>query len=332
MTTNLNRRTFIKGASLLSLSAAAAGAGALSMLTGATAQAQVQRIGGAKLKTSLNAYSFARLLGAGNKGREGGMTLFELLDFCAKYNFDAVDATGYYFPGYPKTLPTDEFINNFKRRAFELGLDISGTGVRNNFTLADTASRAADVKHIKDWVEVAAKLGAPVLRVFADTQKKALHWDSPEVSNGATRAQVETWIAENLSECAEHGKKYGVIIGVQNHGDFLKTSDDLLSLVKRVNSPWCGVIVDTGYFKTDDPYKEMEKAASYAVNWQVKTSPFGQNSDIHTDVKRLIRIIRDSGYRGYIPIETLSKEGEEYDPYKAVPKFLDEVRAAIAQA
>lgn len=332
MNTNLDRRTFIKSASLLSLSAAAAGSGALGMLTGATAQAQIKRNGVAKLKTSLNAYSFARLLGAANKGREGGMTLFELLEFCAKHNFDAVDATGYYFPGYPKELPTDEFINNFKRRAFELGLDISGTGVRNNFTVADKASRAADVKHIKEWVEVAAKLGAPVLRVFADTQKKAMHWDSPEVSKGATRDQVEAWIAENLSECAEAGKKYGVIIGVQNHGDFLKTSDDLLSLVKRVDSPWCGAIVDTGYFKAEDPYKEMAKAAPYAVNWQVKTSPFGQNSDIHTDVKKLIGIIKDSGYRGYIPIETLSKEGEDYDPYTAVPKFLDEVRAAIDQA
>lgn len=329
MNMKFDRRTFIKNASLASL-LAATGVGSLGALT--TAQAQIKRIGGSKLKISLNAYSFARLLGAGNKGREGGMTLFDLLDFCAKYNFDAVDATGYYFPGYPKELPTDEFINNFKRRAFELGLDISGTGVRNNFTLADKASRAADVKHIKEWVEVAAKLGAPVLRVFADTQKKALHWDSPEVSNGATRDQVEEWITANLSECAEHGKKYGVIIGVQNHGDFLKTSDDLLNLVKRVNSPWCGVIVDTGYFKTEDPYKDMAKAAPYAVNWQVKTSPFGQDSDIRTDMKKLIRIIRDSAYRGYIPIETLSKKGEEYDPYTVVPKFLEEVLAAIEQA
>ena len=40
-----------------------------------------------------------------------------------------------------------------------------------------------------------------------------------------------------------------MIIGVQNHGDFIKTADDLISLLKRIDSPWCGAIVDTGYFK-----------------------------------------------------------------------------------
>ncbi|MGB2867882.1 MAG: sugar phosphate isomerase/epimerase family protein [Bacteroidota bacterium] len=327
MDTDLTRRRFISGASVLSLAA----------LTGidtarlfALGKDPIKRIGGSRLKISLNAYSFAQKLGAYNKGKEGGMSLFDLLDFCAKNNFDAVDATGYYFPGYPKELPSDEFINTFKRRAFELGLDISGTGVRNNFTLADKSIRAADVKHIKDWVEVAAKMGAPVLRVFADTQKKGLSWTSPEVSNGATREQVEEWIANDLKECSEHGKKFGIIIGVQNHGDFLKTAEDLLSLVKRVDSEWCGVIVDTGYFKTPDPYVDMAKVAPYAVNWQIKTSPFGQDSDIHTDVKRLIKIIKDSGYRGYIPIETLApKKGGSYDPFTAVPKFLAEIREAI---
>jgi sugar phosphate isomerase/epimerase len=198
--------------------------------------------------------------------------------------------------------------------------------------LADKAIRAADVKHIKDWVEVAAKLGAPVLRVFADTQKKGLSWTSPEVSNGATREQVEEWIANDLRECAEHAKKFGVIIGVQNHGDFLKTADDLLSLVKRVDSDWCGVIVDTGYFKTKDPYVDMAKAAPYAVNWQVKTSAFGQDSDVRINLKRLIKIVRTSGYRGYLPIETLAQKakGLPYDPFVEVPKFLKELRKEIA--
>jgi len=329
METTVNRRKFITGASMLSL-AALTGIDSGKIL--AFAKDPIKRIGGSRLKISLNAYSFAQKLGGFSKGREGGMSLFDLLDFCAKYNFDAVDATGYYFPGYPKELPTDEFIYKFKRRAFELGIEISGTGVRNNFTLADKAIRTADVKHIKDWVEVAAKMGAPVIRVFADTQKKGLSWTSPEVANGATREQVEEWIATDLKECAEHGKKFGVIIGVQNHGDFLKTAEDLLSLIKRVDSEWCGAIVDTGYFQTPDPYVDMEKAAPYAVNWQIKTSVFGQDSPIHTDVKRLIKIIKDSGYRGYIPIETLApKKGGEYDPFTTVPKFLEEIRAAIAE-
>jgi len=145
---------------------------------------------------------------------------------------------------------------------------------------------------------------------------------------------VEEWIAAEIRGCAEHAAKYGVIIGVQNHGDFLKTADDLIALIKRIDSPWCGAIVDTGYFKAADPYVEMEKAAPYAVNWQIKQSPLGveKEAEAPTDLKRLLKIIRGCGYRGYLPIETLSpRGGGNYDPYKVVPKFLAEVRQAMAE-
>jgi sugar phosphate isomerase/epimerase len=320
----INRRDFLRSASMASVYAAA-GVGAGSAL--ALGEPQIKRIGGPKLKISLNAYSFSKMLNDYKRDPKTGISLFDLLDFCAKNNFEAVDPTGYFFPGYPSELPTDAFINEFKRRAFELGLDISGTGVRNNFTLPDKAKRAADVQHIKQWVEVAAKMGAPVLRVFADTQMKGQSWQT--VAPGVAREQMEDWIVENLKECAEHGKNYGVIIGVQNHGDFLKTAENLLSLIKRVDSVWCGPIVDTGYFMTKDPYEDMAKVAPYAVNWQIKTSPFGADSGIKTDLKRLIKIIRESGYRGYIPIETLSVKGQPYDPFDLVPKFLAEVREAL---
>lgn len=110
-----------------------------------------------------------------------------------------------------------------------------------------------------------------------------------------------------------------MIIGVQNHGDFFKTADHLISLLNRVDSPWCGAIVDTGYFKAADPYAEIAKAASYAVNWQVKQSPLGveKEAEVPTDLKRLVRIVRAAGYRGYLPIETLSPRGGDgpaYDP------------------
>ena len=106
-----------------------------------------------------------------------------------------------------------------------------------------------------------------MLRVFADTQMRDMTWH--DVANGFTREQVRDWIADDLRECTEHGKEHGVIIGVQNHGDFLRTSDDLIELVGLVDSPWCGAIVDTGYFRSADPYVDMKKAAPYAVNWQV---------------------------------------------------------------
>jgi sugar phosphate isomerase/epimerase len=279
-----------------------------------------------KLKTSLNAYSFNKMLNDSIKGRGAGITLLQVLEFAAKNKFEGFDATAYYFPGYPER-PTNAYVDTLKSRAADLNIAISGTGVRNNFTTADSAVREAGVKHIKEYVEVAARLGAPVIRVFADTQMRAQTWDT--VSKGATRAQVQDWIAAALRDCADHGRQFKVKIGVQNHGDFLKTGPELLTLIKAVGSEWCGPIVDTGYFKTKDPYEDMALVAPKAVNWQIKQSPLGEDSNVPTDLIRLMTIIRKSGYSGYLPIETLSPRGAPYDPFTVVPAFLNQVRDAM---
>lgn len=307
MTHAINRRDFISRAALVPAGIAAGiGLGT----TTALAQTPIKRVGGSKLKTSLNAFSFNKDL------RDGKMTLSGLLDFCAKQNFDAVDPTGYYFPGYPK-VPTDEFINNFKRQAFTLGLDISGTGVKNDFATPDKANRAKDVVMVKQWIEVAAKLGAPVIRVFSGPSNVE-----------RTFNDTLKWMVPDLQACVEHGKKYGVLVGIQHHGDTLKTGEEVLQVLKLVNSEWFGVVVDTGLFLTPDPYKDIAMVAPFAVNWQIKER-LGKNNDVKQDLKKLVTIIKASGYRGYIPIETLAAPGEKYDPYTKVPKMLQELRAEL---
>ena len=196
----------------------------LLMMNESYAQPVVERTGEAHIKIGLNAYSFSKLLNDQIKGRGEGISLFDLLDFCAENNIDAIDPTGYFFPGYPD-VPSDEYINKFKKRAHHLGVDISGTGVRNNFASPDPESRAADVKHVKEWIEVAAKLGAPVLRVFAGPVPEGYEekWD-----------EVAAWMAESLKECTAYAEKFGVIIGVQNHGDMLQTADQCIKLIEMV--------------------------------------------------------------------------------------------------
>src|SRR5262245_42556602 len=88
------------------------------------------------LKTSLNAYSFNKMLNDNIRKRGPGITLLEVCEFAAKCKFDGFDPTAYFIPGYPE-LPTDAYIASLKQRAADLGLGISGTGVRNNFTTAD---------------------------------------------------------------------------------------------------------------------------------------------------------------------------------------------------
>jgi hypothetical protein len=147
------RRNFLKVLTLLPL-VTASGLGAA---PGFAEALPIKRAGGPLLKVSLNAYSFSKLLNAKVRHHTAGIDLFDLVEFCAKHNFDGLDATGYFFPEYP-AVPTEEYVNDLKRRAFESGIGISGSGVRSNFTLPDKAKRAADVQHIKQWVEVASRL------------------------------------------------------------------------------------------------------------------------------------------------------------------------------
>ena len=122
--------------------------------------AAVPREPGVKLKLALNAYSFDKPLMAHT------MTLDDVIHFCAQHRVDALDATGYYFPGYPRG-PPDEYVYALKRTAFLNGVQLSGTGVRNDFAVPDAAARKRDIQMVKDWIEVASKLGAPVIRVFS---------------------------------------------------------------------------------------------------------------------------------------------------------------------
>jgi len=315
-----NRRGFLKHAGLL------AAATALPAGRSFAEFAPIKRVKGAHLKPSVNAYSFFELLMANAKDPATGIDLFGVCDFCAKHGSDAVDLTGYFFPGYPKA-PDDQYLVKLKRHAFDLGLAISGTGVRNDFTAADKAIREEGVQRIKTWIEIAAKLGAPTVRAFADSQPPFKDWH--ESSGNADRKTVEGWAADALRECADYGKKFGVIVAVQNHGDFTKTGAQHLSLLERVDSEWCAALVDTGRYITDDPYADIALMAPYAVNWQIKETLGSSTDSPRTDMKRLVTIIWKSGYRGYVPIETLSMERKDYDSYVAVPKLLTELRETI---
>lgn len=261
-----------------------------------------------RFKISLNAYSFNEPL------RSGRTSLDAVLDFCAKEGFDAVDITGYYLPGYPE-LPTDDYIYHLKRKAHKLGLEISGTGIRTEFALPDKSKRAEEVAFVKKWIEVAAKLGAPVIRIFTGKAIPENHsWQ-----------EVAEWIIQDIKACVDHGKQNGVIVAVQNHNDFIKTAEQMIQIIKEVNSEWFGLILDTGSFITLEPYSEIQKTAEYAVNWQVKEKLNYNGKTEMIDLEKLFHIIKASPYRGYLPIETLSAG----DPFVIVPQFLKQVRNAL---
>ncbi len=265
-------------------------------------------LGRSRVRIGLNSYSFNEPL------RAGSMTLSDVVRFCAEHRIGGLDATGYYFPGYPKTPPAD-YVRALKREAFVNGVTIFGTGVRNDFSVADAAARANDVRMVKEWIEVAAALGASVIRVFSGRTVPA----------GYSFDQTLAWMVSDFKECAEHGRRHGVVVGLQNHNDFLKTADETIRVAKGVNSEWFGVILDVGSLRQGDPYGEIEKLAPYAVSWQLKEKVGYGAKEAPTDLRRVKAIVDKAGYRGFLPIETLGPG----DAKVKVAKFLEQVRAVF---
>lgn len=286
----------------------------LGLAAAGCASAGVPRDPGVKLKLALNAYSFDKPLKAGS------MTLDDVVHFCAQHKVDALDATGYYFPGYPK-VPSDEFIYNFKKTAFLNGVQISGTGVRNDFAVADAAARAGDVQMVMDWIEVAEKLGATVLRVFTGRARPA----------GYTFDQALAWMIPEFQECAAYARRHGVILGLQQHNDFLKTADETIRVLEAVNAApeargWFGDILDVGSLRSKDPYQEIEKLVPWAVSWQIKEKVGYGDREEDTDLGRIKAIIDKVGYRGVLPFEALGQG----DPRERVAAFLEKIRSVFS--
>jgi sugar phosphate isomerase/epimerase len=260
------------------------------------------------LKISLNAFSFNDLLLAKK------ITIDDVLDFCARIGIEGVDLTGYYFPGYPEP-PADDYIYHVKKKAFRLGLDLGCTGVRNDFTWADPEKRKLEKKLVKDWIVVAQKLGAPGLRIFAGTLSNEVYpWDE--------RAK---WIAEDIHECAEFGKQHGIMLAYQNHFDFAKTATEVEKLLKMIDHEWVGLMLDIGSYRSSDPYKDIAYTAKYAITWQMKEKVFVNDTQIETDYDKIIGIVRNCGYRGYLPLETLG----DGDPYKKVEALYNKVKKIL---
>jgi len=92
-----------------------------------------------------------------------------------------------------------------------------------------------------------------------------------------------------------------------------------------VDSEWLGLNLDIGSYRQHDPYEEIQKNINKAVTWQIKENVWIDGKETPTDFVKLFKIIKDAGYRGYLPLETLGPG----DPFKKVPILLKNVNDAL---
>lgn len=274
------------------------------------------RRGPARLLPGLAAYSFRNYFVDVSHARDRDIdpakriTLSDFIDFCGEHGA-AAELTSYYFP----SEVTQEFLIKVKRHAFLRGVPISGTAVGNTFTFPKGKKRDEQVAYVKQWIDYAQILGAPHIRIFAGEAGKL------------DRAETFALCREAMEECCDYAGTKGIFLGLENHGGIVAEADAVLEIVKSVKSPWFGVNLDTGNFNTDDPYADLARCAPYAVNVQLKTEiqQRGKKKE-PADLSRLIQILRDAKYQGYVTLEYEAAE----DPWQAVPGVLKKLRSLLA--
>ncbi|EEF62317.1 sugar phosphate isomerase/epimerase family protein [Pedosphaera parvula] len=301
-----NRRDFLKTSLTAGLGVAAAG---LAAPRQALAIEPLKRSGQSKMTLSLVGYSFRKYFTEKDPAKK--ITLFDLVDFCADQGLSAAELTGYYFP---KPV-TEEYLAKLKHHLHLRGVHPSGTSVGNNFTLPKGPKRDEQIAMTKKFIDTAAFIGAPYVRVFGGAVK--------DMSIDEAKKNC----IEGFEECADYAGTKGVFLGLENDQGITTEARDVLDMIKAVKSPWMGLNLDTGNYHTDDPYGDLVKCAPYAINVHCKTEMKPRNQERGpADLDRVLKILRDANYQGYIALEYEAAE----DAYQAVPGWLKKLKEKVA--
>lgn len=256
------------------------------------------------MRLSCCAYSYREYL------KSGAMTLASFVETARDLGCDAVELTSYYFPSTER-----DYLNRLKRHIHREGLSVSGTAIGTDFTHPESANRQAHVRMAKEWIDLSVVLGAPTLRVFAGP-----------VREGDKEEQAFKWCAACLRSCASHAARRGVLLALENHGGITGTADQILRLMRAVDSEWVGINLDCGNF-TGDAYSQIAACAPHAVAVHAKTHFTGASGREAVDYVGVKSILDQAGYRGFLAIEYEESEG----PHAAIPRFAAQLLGVLGR-
>lgn len=268
----------------------------------AAAMSAAAAAGKPRLRTAICAYSFRELLA------KKQMTYDDLVRWAVDTRVDGLDLTVYWFPS-----TADSFLLPLRALAYRNGVEIYSISVRSDMCRPTPEQRATELAGVKKWVDVAARLGAGHIRVFGGV-----------VPKGESEDTAAGWVVDVLGKAAEYAGAHGVILGLENHGGITAQASRIVEIVKKVNSPWVGVNLDTGNFNKN-AYEQIAQILPYSVNVQFKTAIKGDDTgkEMPSDWDRLTKMLAESGYRGYMALEY----EEKADPRMAMPPLLDRLNA-----
>ncbi len=186
----------------------------------------------------------------------------------------------------------------------------------------DKNKRISSVNNHKRWIEAAKHLGCHSIRVNA--------------SSSGSYDDQQKLAADGLSRLSEFASTHGLNVIVENHGGLSSNGQWLSGVMKSVNMKNCGTLPDFGNFrigggKTYDRYKGVKELMPFAKAVSAKSHDFDDSgNEIHTDYHKMMKIVIDAGYRGYVGVEYEGSKLSEYDGIKATKKLLESVREKLS--
>lgn len=302
----MHRRTPHTRRSFLASSTATVAAITAASLRAGTADPQPPRF-----RISLAEWSLHRTIFSGK---------LDNLDFprTAKQEF-GIEAVEYVNQFFKDKANDADYLTELAKRAEDEGVTnvlVMCDGLGNLGDPDDKARTQAIEKHYP-WVEAAKRLGCHSIRVNAASK--------------GTFEEQQKLAADGLTRLAEFAAQLEMNVLVENHGGLSSNGEWLAGVMKLVNLPTCGTLPDFGNFHDYDRYRGVEELMPFAKGVSAKSHEFdAEGNEVRTDYRRMLRLVLDAGYRGWIGVEYEGTALPEAEGILATKKLLEQVRGELA--
>ena len=238
------------------------------------------------------------------------------------FGIDAAELVNQFFADKAKDR---KYLRELKKRADDAGVKILLIMIDREGALGDPdpKRRKQAVENHYKWVEASKFLGGHSIRVNAR-------------SRGSYEEQQKL-AADGLRRLCEFAAPLGMNVIVENHGGLSSNGKWLASVIRRVNMPNCGTLPDFGNFHLGggrwyDRYQGVKELMPYAKAVSAKSHDFDEKgNETHTDYYRMMKIVVDAGYHGYVGIEYEGRRLPEVEGIRATQRLLERVREKLAQ-
>ena len=260
--------------------------------------------------------------------REPKVTVQEVINHAANLGADGVDVLHVQMDN-----ETPEYLTSLRRQAEDNGVELICLSIHQDFVDPDKVERDKNIEHTRHCIDIAHDLGISYIRLNSGRWNTIKSFDElmanrgiEPVLPGFTEDDGFNWCIESIMECLPAAEKAGVVLALENHWGLTRSPEGLLRIVNAIDSPWLGVLMDTGNF-LEDRYNKLEQIATQTVFVQAKTYyGGGEWYTLDLDYPRIAQILKRANYQGYISLEFEGKE----DANTGVPKSLELLRQAFS--